>query len=371
MSSKELLKYIFPFFSGLFIILFTACEPGTSDPSDTLPTARGASGEVLLIMDSASWQGELGDELRQTFLKAMPGLPQPEPYFSVRYVDPFKLNKVLRNAKNMLFVTTLDNQSMAGRKMRSYFTDASIKRIQSDPNLFQFSKKNQFARGQQVLFLFGTSDDALIQNLRDNRKDVRNHFHQVEINRLQKNLYRANERRTINKTLLEDEGFYVRVPYGYEVVPLDHDPENFTWIRNLGDDVDKSIVVASERYTSEDAFTPEGILDLRRRIMRQNIRDDSTTYMTIQDLVPVEFDTVNFNGKYAIEARGLWKMSNNSMGGPFLSYTFVDEDTGRLYYIEGFVYSPGKQKRPFVREVEAILKTFKTPAEMQKPEATS
>lgn len=369
---REILnRYIFPLVSVILLLNLTACEPGTSDPSDTLPTARGASGEVVLVMDSASWQGELGDELRQTFLKAMPGLPQPEPYFSVRYVDPFKLNKVLRNAKNMLFVATLNNNSMAGRKMRSYFTDSSIKRIEENPDLFRFSKKNQFARGQQVLFLFGTSDDALIENLRNNRKDVRNHFHQVEIDRLQKSLYQANERRTINRELLKDEGFYLRVPYGYEIVPLDHQPEDFIWIRNLGEDVDKSIVVASKNYTSEQEFTPEGISKFRRRIMRRNIRDDSTTYMTVQELVPIEYDTVNFNGKYAIEARGLWKMSNNSMGGPFLSYTFVDEETGRIYYVEGFVYSPGKQKRPSVREVEAILKTFKTPSEIQTSEATS
>ena len=371
MIKAFLTRYIFLFVSVVLILNLTACEPGTSDPSDSLPTARGASGEVVLVMDSASWQGELGDELRQTFLKAMPGLPQPEPYFSVRYVDPFKLNKVLRNAKNMLFVATLNNNSMAGRKMRSYFTDSSIKRIEENPDLFRFSKKNQFARGQQVLFLFGTSDDALIENLKNNRKDVRNHFHQVEIDRLQKSLYRANERRTINRELLKDEGFYLRVPYGYEIVPLDHQPEDFIWIRNLGEDVDKSIVVASKNYTSEQEFTPEGISDFRRRIMRRNIRDDSTTYMTVQDLVPVEYDTVNFNGKYAIEARGLWKMSNNSMGGPFLSYTFVDQETGRIYYVEGFVYSPGKQKRPSVREVEAILKTFKTPSEIQTKEATS
>ncbi len=371
MIREFLMRYIFPCVSVILILNLTACEPRTSDPSDTLPTARGASGEVVLVMDSAYWRGELGDELRQTFLKAMPGLPQPEPYFSVRYVDPFKLNKVLRNAKNMLFVATLNNNSMAGRKMRSYFTDSSIKRIEENPDLFRFSKKNQFARGQQVLFLFGTSDDALIENLRNNRKDVRNHFHQVEIDRLQKSLYQANERRTINRNLLEDEGFYLRVPYGYEIVPLDHQPEDFIWIRNLGKDVDKSIVVASKNYTSEQEFTPEGISDFRRRIMRRNIIDDSTTYMTVQDLVPVEYDTVNFNGKYAIEARGLWKMSNNSMGGPFLSYTFADEETGRIYYVEGFVYSPGKQKRPSVREVEAILKTFKTPSEIQTPEARS
>ncbi|MDF9795149.1 hypothetical protein OKW21_000412 [Catalinimonas alkaloidigena] len=371
MDKKKLSSYITPFLLSCLIVTVTACsESGGSSSLDTLPIARGASGELLLVMDSALWQSELGDELRQTFLKAMPGLPQAEPYFSVRYIDPFKLNKVLRSAKNMLFVATLDNQSIAGKKMKSFFTQSSVDRIESDPNLYQFSKKNQFARGQEVLFLFGQSDEALIENLKDNRKEIRNHFHEIEIDRLQSNLYKANERRTINRTLLEKEGFYIRVPYGYEQVPKKN-TEDFVWIRSLGDEVDKSVFVAYKEYTSEEAFKPENILDFREEMSKKYLADDSTVHMTIQSEIPIEFDTVNFNGKYAIEARGLWKLNNNSMGGPFLSYTFVDEESGRLYYIEGFIYSPGKQKRPFIREIEAILHTFRTASEMEKKQATS
>jgi hypothetical protein len=58
------------------------------------------------------------------------------------------------------------------------------------------------------------------------------------------------------------------------------------------------------------------------------------------------------------------------MGGGFLSYTFVDEELGRLYYIEGFIYCPGKKKRAYIREIEAILKTFRLASEL-KPKAAS
>ena len=62
--------------------------------------------------------------------------------------------------------------------------------------------------------------------------------------------------------------------------------------------------------------------------------------------------------------RGLWKTNNLTMGGPFLSYTFVDEGTGMLYYIEGFTYSPSKKQREIMRELEVILHTFKTSKEL-------
>lgn len=332
------------------------------DNSSSLPAARGAAGEVILVMDSAAWKGELGDEIRETFMKAIPGLPQPEPYFNLRYVDPSKLNSVLRSAKNMLYVTTLDNDSPAGRKIRSYFTESSIKRIQEDPDLFMYPKKNEFARGQEVLYLFGETEEDLINNLERRREQVRKFFSNVERERLQKNLYKAKEERPISEKLLKDHQFYIRIPFGYELVPQEK-AENFVWIRQLGQEVDKSVIVYYEDYTSESVFQPDSIVAFRNRITEKYIADSETVHMVLQEQIPVEFDTVTFNGKFAVEARGLWKLNNNSMGGPFLSYTFVDEALGRLYYLEGFVYSPGEKKRPHIREMETILHTFRTEAE--------
>jgi len=42
-----------------------------------------------------------------------------------------------------------------------------------------------------------------------------------------------------------------------------------------------------------------------------------------------------------------------------VSYIFVDQSTNRLYYLDGFVVSPGKNKRESLRELDVILKTFK------------
>jgi hypothetical protein len=54
------------------------------------------------------------------------------------------------------------------------------------------------------------------------------------------------------------------------------------------------------------------------------------------------------------------------MGGPFISYSLVDEELNRIYYIEGFLYSPGKAQRDLVRELETILSTFQTESDLRK-----
>ena len=358
----------------LLAVYLSACE-GSSQGGSNLPQARGASGEIILVIDSVAWRGELGEELRLTFMEPMPGLPQSEPYFDLRRVDPFKLNSVLRSAKNMMFVTTLDNQSAAGRKMQSYFTEESVKRIRQEPDLYMFTKEDEYAAGQDVLHLFGTTEEELIKHLQEDRSQIRQRFASIMLDRITKKIYQANEQRSVSQYLMEEHGFSIRVPYGYDRVPLSDAVEDFVWLRQL-EDRDKNVVITYKDYTSEDAFAPENILEFRQQQLGRYIADDPSAYMTIQRIVSagidtttlVEFDTVAFQGKFAVEARGLWKLSNDSMGGGFLSYTFVDESQGRLYYIEGYLYSPGDKKRPSIRELEAILHTFRTP-EGEKPVA--
>lgn len=355
----------------LLLGLLFACKGQQGEDGSNLPVSKGAPHEVILVMDSASWAGELGDEIRDIFMKAIPGLPQLEPYFDLKQVSPFALNQVLLSSRNLLYVATLDNNSPASNKIKSYFTESSINRIREDPGLFMYPKKNEFARGQDVLYLFGNTQQELINNLENNRERLLDYFLRAETDRLKEKLYAGNEQQNISEQLLKKHQFYIKVPYGYERV-LKDTSDNFVWLRQLGQEVDKSVFVYYQNYTSESVFDTDSILSLRDRITKRNIADSKEVYMMRQDVVPVEFDTVTFNGKYAIEARGLWKLSNNSMGGPFLSYTFVDEALGRLYYIEGFVYSPGEEKRPHIYEVEAILKTFKTESEYESgSQATS
>lgn len=364
--------------SFLFLLIATAflaaCEGSGSSKDSTLPLARGAAGEILIVMDSSAWQGELGDELRQIFMKSVPGLLRSEPYYDLRYVDPFKLNDVLRSAKNMIFVTTLDNRSQSGERMRRFFTENSLERIQSDSSFFSYPISNVFARGQKNLYLFGVSEEILIDNLKGNQEQVRQYFSDAERTRRVQALYKSGERRALERQLLQEHSFYLRIPQDYDLVPLEDNIEQFLWLRQLGQagEPDKSIVVAYKEYTSEEIFQPDSIMEFRRETLGEYMADDDPpAFMTIQELEPIIYDTINFDGKFAIEARGLWKMSNNTMGGPFLGYAFVDEALNRFYYIEGHVYYPNKNHRALIREIETILHTFQTEAEYREGQSSS
>ena len=55
----------------------------------------------------------------------------------------------------------------------------------------------------------------------------------------------------------------------------------------------------------------------------------------------------------------MWKVVNDFMGGPFISYTFVDPEHERVITLDGYVYNPNGLKRNFVRQLEAIFNTLK------------
>jgi hypothetical protein len=47
------------------------------------------------------------------------------------------------------------------------------------------------------------------------------------------------------------------------------------------------------------------------------------------------------------------------MGGPFVSLTTTSGDGSEIVCVSGFVFAPKFDKREYIREVEAVLKTVK------------
>lgn len=346
--------------------VFVACgspESGKKDES-LMSTAKGKSGEVILVMDSSKWENELGNVVRDIFMSSVEGLPRPESHFTVRYIDPRKLNDVLKGVKNMIFVTTFDSNTKGSRIINNYFTKDSRTKIKSNENLFLVTDKNVFAKGQEVMYLFGNNQDILINHLKENKQNLRDHFNSIEAKRTAAKLYKGKRVVGIENALKKNHSCFIKVPYGYKLV---QEEEGFIWIRRIDSNVDRDIFIGYKEYTDESVFEHDNVMQLRHEITKQYLFDDPKkpqTYVTVQKEAPILQREVNFHDKYAIESKGLWKTNNNSMGGPFKSYLFVDESLNRVYYIEGFVYSPGKSQREIMREIEVTLSTFRTNSEL-------
>ncbi len=76
------------------------------------------------------------------------------------------------------------------------------------------------------------------------------------------------------------------------------------------------------------------------------------------DDLPVIIQSTQIGESYAVEARGIWEMEGDFLGGPFLSYHILDETTNEIVNIFGFVLAPGERKRNFMLYLDHIIQSF-------------
>lgn len=97
----------------------------------------------------------------------------------------------------------------------------------------------------------------------------------------------------------------------------------------------------------------------RDSVMKQGIKGEQEG-MYMQTYAPsVVYRTFRHGRLTVMEARGLWEMKGDAMGGPFISYSIADSSNHRIVVAEGFVYAPGRRKRDRMLELEAALSTLR------------
>jgi hypothetical protein len=324
------------------------------------PKGRGEPGEIVLVLDSARWSGEVGSQIRKIFHESVDGLPRDEPMFNLRHITPFEFKGILKQAKNLILVVPLNDNTRESVRMRNFFTKDAIDSMRANEDIFFINRRNLFATGQHVLFLIGHGNERLAQDLMQNTEKLRAFFNRIEENRTYKRLYDVRTERLIINNIREKYHFEIRVPFGWMIA---EEKDQFVWLRQPGDEIDKNIFVAFKPYVRENQFENDSLIQWRNEIARKHIYEDPdkvNSYVITEPLIPPTITEVNFNGNYAKKMIGRWKTKNITMGGPFVSYVMADENTGRLYYIEGFVFSPGVEQREIVRELDIILRTFQT-----------
>lgn len=342
-------------------VVLAACD--AKNNRDLLPRATGAPGELLIVIDSAQWRGPLGDALREVFAAEVPGLPHDEEYFRLISAHPSGRIDLLTHMRNIIYVFTLDENAQGSRRIMSNFTPQSLENIRTDTTFFHTTARDVHSRGQVVMYLFGPNEEKLIRDLKTHASTLVGFFNNVERERLQENIARTKTTRPLTEFLEREYKISLRFPHGYVVADQQKD---FVWFRRIETEVDKDIFVAIKPYESEYQLLPDSIVAWRDEVAKKYLYADPSnpiSYVITErevPFLPVTAKQTRLNDQYAMEIRGIWRTNNKSMGGPFAGVAVANPDNGMLYYIEGFTYSPSKAQREIMRELEAIVHTFKT-----------
>ena len=342
-------------------IVLASCS-ASGDRSANLPKAAGSSGDIYLFMDSAQWKGPVGGVIDSIFNQEMIGLPREEGIFRMSYVDPRKMNFVLKQRRNLIFLFTLDETAPGAQIVKNLLTQQQIQEIQTNKDKYIETYKNVYAKDQEVMFLFAQDQQQMIEKLKDNGQKLIDFFDKAERDRLNASLFNNGTVKGISDWLQENFHVSITIPFGYKLVQ--HEPD-FLWVRQMNTNDDRDIFVAKADYKSVDQFKPDKLIEFRNEVAKKYLYEDPervNTYLVTETDIPykpVITKEINFNGVYAVEVRGLWRTNTHSMGGPFIAYALSDQATGKFYYVEAFVYGPSKDQREMMRQMETILHTFK------------
>jgi hypothetical protein len=313
------------YFLPILLLVFTACEA----PQMPLPGTTGKAGELVIVMDDTNWESEAGDTVFNVLSQHVYGLPQPEPMFNVVHIKSSAFTSIFKTHRNVVYAT---------------IGKGHAKSIQL--------KTNVWAAPQVVVEISAPTAKEFIEVFAANSSKILGHVLNKEESRILKS-YKAQLNTEVVKAVEVKFDLRMIIPKGYNLV---REEDNFAWIRYETKDVTQSILVYSEPYTKENTFSAEGMTEVMNRFSKQYILGpDETTYMSTYTEYPPRLEETSISEKYASKLTGLWHIERALMGGPFVSYAFLDPTEKTVFYVHGFVFAPGKKKRNYLRQVDAIL----------------
>jgi hypothetical protein len=318
----------------LLVLILGACS---TSQGPRKPSASGKAGELLVVMNKARWEGAAGNMVRGVFSSYVPMLPQAEPHFNIFQIEPAAFAKLFETHRSILFV--------------EFEPSLEKGRIEA--------KRDAWSYPQMVINVKVPNEEVLQRIMDANAESFISYFLKTERERLV-NAYQRMINHQARNIVRNNLGLDIMVPEGYFVAKQD---DNFVWLRQTGtrEELELGVLLSVMPYKHPDTdFAHERIWQRRDSITQANIPGTfANTYMTTYPEIPPLFREINFNELYAVEGRGLWRIKEDFMGGPFINITFVDEKNSRLINIDGFVYAPKFDKRDYLRQVEALMYSVK------------
>ena len=347
------MKRVFLFL--LSIVLLTSCgEEGLKgikkvgknikEALDIKRSSMGTPFEVLLVCDDNIWNSSAGMALKQALDTPVPGLPQQEASFKVTRRNSNSFGSTEQAYRNIIMVD-----------------------INSDHSKSEFRyERNIYAEPQVVMGIYAPDNKSFGEFVNKNSQVIVDFFTEKE-----REYQIAELENRHNKDIMA----LVKQKFGCEImIPSNINGrkvgQNFMWISDYNNPSKiemMSFAVYSYPYTSPDNFSKEYFIQKRDSVMKENIPGAEPGQYIQTDAATVTIEPTAYNGKYMSVARGSWYMKNDDMfgGGPFVSHSIVDEKNGRMIVVEAFVYAPNKEKRGYMRKLEASLYTLKLPVDLE------
>ena len=305
----------------LFIILvFFSCS---ESKESLLPGSSGNINNISVVVNDELWDGTVGEVIRESLSRPIYGLPQIEPVFSLNHIPSKIFSGFVTKSRTILKIDISEKEGL-------------------------FSFKNSYASPQRIIQITAKTPEKIISIIKENLNSIFSSLYFSEIKEKQR---RISKNLNQTKSVFETTGVSLRFPSAYRVAKVD---SNFVWIRR---DIETgSVNLFISRQSNK---TNKSIIEIRDSISKRYIPGPTENSFMATDLMyKPNTQEIYIGDKQVSETRGLWEVSGQFMAGPFLNY-MIEIDEGETIVLDGFVYSPGTNKRNYIFELEAIIRSVR------------
>jgi len=291
----------------LFLFLLAlSCK----ESKQVLPASTGSSEEIVIVMPDKIWEQYPGKIADSIFKQEYPGLQQPESFFNIIKIRSIDFSRIFKTHKNIILFSDQQN-------------DTIINNLWAYPQIVINIGLNNVKNQEKLIVAF------------ENYKEV---IYKRQLDKFKLSLPKSNT------SIKNNYGINVNIPNDYITI-IDnkylfwatHNPKN--------KDLIKQILVFRLKNIDTDNFNELVITKVDSVLKNTLLGNQKNNYVQIEKRFPIDIK----QDKY----RGSWRMSNDFMGGPLLIKAYRENDD--VIISLGIIFAPGKQKKKYMIELDAIL----------------
>lgn len=317
------------------VLTIVSCKKGKKSENKVLLDSEGPINAVSVILDNDLWKGVLGEAIRDVLAAPVYGLPQDEPLFNINQIPPQVFSGFITKNRTILKIDL------------------------GKPNAVDYND-NVYAKPQKVVTISAKDKKSAIDLLKENAPKIVETFKKIELQKKQslikKSLYN-------DQVITKNLGLNISFPTAYRIGKTTASEEDkFYWIKKDIPTGYTNVLLYELPYKAinKDSSMIQQIINIRDSIGKKYIGGpvDNSYMITENAYTPFHSKTI-LDNKPSLQTKGMWKVFGAVMGGPYINYAIEDETNNRWIIAEGFTYAPSIEKRDYMFELEAIIRSIK------------
>ena len=328
-------------FKSIALALIALVALGSCDTLNKISkpgmTSQGSPYEVYVVCNQPEWEGAgLGERVDSLLSLNAPHIYIQEPQFKMLHILFSGYEGLIAKHRNIITIEI--NPSFKEPKM------IVMNDMQATPQVVINIKASTSAAAKEF-FTEKYEEIATILEREERMRDVS---------------YAANYNEpAINQRIKTKFGVNMNVPQGYTIR---QDSEDFLWVSFETEHSSQGFMLYT--YPADSAIDSESILAARNAWVKRVPGPSDGSYMTTSAYAPTEFSSLTINGRKWYEQRGAWRVMHDHMGGPYVSYSTLDNATNRIIVLDCYLYSE-KDSRNYLHELEHLIYGVEVPYALQ------